>query len=289
MIYDAEEEPATPPHILLIGAASEAERWLRENPALTEAVLDRALGSAHALRLVRRRSYDAVVMDRSADVDEDLALLEEMRHIRPGLKVVLLTPEAAPEELIRALRAHVFAVFDAPFEPAEVADMVKLAVQEVEGREGVEVLSATRDWLWLRLDCRRLTAERVLAFLTQLREQDIADAERSNLMAAVREVLMNAIEHGGGLDPDQVVDVSAVRTARSIVFYVRDPGPGFQIGDLPHAAISNPPSDPLAHTEQRTQRGLRPGGFGLLLASSIVDEMILSEKGNEILLVKYTA
>jgi anti-sigma regulatory factor (Ser/Thr protein kinase) len=289
MNYDREEEPATPPHILLIGAATEAERWLRENPALAEAVLDRALGSAHALRLVRRRSYDAVVMDRYTAVDEDLALLEEMRDIRPGLKVVLLTPAAAPEELIRALRAHVFAVFDAPFDPVEVADMVKLAVQEVEGREGIDVLSATRDWLWLRLDCRRLTAERVLSFLTQLEERDLDDPERAHLMAAVREVLMNAIEHGGGLDPDQVVEMSVVRTARAIVFYIRDPGQGFRIEDLPHAAISNPPTDPLAHTEKRAERGLRPGGFGLLLARNIVDEMILSEKGNEVLLVKHTA
>jgi anti-sigma regulatory factor (Ser/Thr protein kinase) len=278
-----------PPRILLIGANTEVEGWLRAEPFLAEAVLDRAAGSVHTLRLLRRWHYDAAVMDRGTAVDEDLALLEEMREVRPGLKVVLLTPPAAPEELIRALRAHVFAIFDAPFEPGEVADMVKLAAQEVEGREGIEVLSATRDWLWLRLDCRRLTAERALSFLTQLEERDLADPERTHLMAAVREVLMNAIEHGGGLDPDQVVEMSVVRTARAIVFYVRDPGQGFRIENLPHAAISNPDTDPLAHTEKRAERGLRPGGFGLLLARNIVDEMILSEKGNEILLVKYTS
>jgi anti-sigma regulatory factor (Ser/Thr protein kinase)/CheY-like chemotaxis protein len=278
-----------PPAILLIGAASDAERWLREQPFLADAVLDRAQGSAHALRLLRRRAYDAVVMDRATSVDEDLALLEAMRDIRPLVKVVVLTPAAAPEELIKALRAHVFAVFDAPFDPTEVVEMIKLAIQESEGREGIEVLAATRHWLSLRLDCRRLTAERVVSFLTQLREEDIGDSERADLMLAVREVLMNAIEHGGGLDPDQVVEVSAVRTARAIVFYIRDPGQGFEIANLPHAAISNPPDDPTAHFEKRARAGLRPGGFGLLLARSIVDEMILSEKGNEVLLVKHTA
>ena len=65
-------------------------------------------------------------------LDTMVALLEEMRDIRPGLKVVLLTPAAAPEDLIRAMRAHVFAVFDAPFVGTDVADMVKLAVQESE-------------------------------------------------------------------------------------------------------------------------------------------------------------
>jgi anti-sigma regulatory factor (Ser/Thr protein kinase) len=277
-----------PPSILLIGPTCAAESWLRGQPFLADAVLDRAQGSAHALRLLRRRAYDAVVTDCSTSVDEDLALIEEMREIRPLLKVVLLTPAAAPEEVIRALRARVFAVFNAPFEPSEVVEMIRLAVEESEGREGIEVVAATRHWLSLRLDCRRLTAERVVSFLTQLRERDIADPERADLMFAVREVLMNAIEHGGGLDPDQVVEVSAVRTARAIVFYVRDPGQGFQIENLAHAAISNPPDDPTAHFEKRAQAGLRPGGFGLLMARNIVDEMILSEKGNEVLLVKHT-
>ena len=278
-----------PPNILLIGPTSEAEHWLRAHPFLAEAVVDRAQGSAHALRLLRRRAYDVVVTDRATAVDEDLALLEEMREIRPLLKVVLLTPPAAPEDLIRALRARVFAVFDAPFEPMEVVDMIELAVRESEGREGIEVLSAARHWLRLRIDCRRLTAERVLSFLNQLREQDLAGSQRAEFMYAVREVLMNAIEHGGGFDPDQVVEVSAVRTARAIVFHIRDPGPGFQIENLPHAAISNPPDDPIAHADRRAGAGMRPGGFGLLLARSIVDEMILSERGNEILLVKHTA
>jgi anti-sigma regulatory factor (Ser/Thr protein kinase)/CheY-like chemotaxis protein len=277
-----------PPGILLIGATSEAERWLRADPFFAGAVLDPAQGSAQALRLLRRRDYDAVVTDCTASVDEALALLEEMRQIRPFVKVVLLTPEAAPEELIRALRAHVFALFDAPFEPSEVVEMIRLAVQESEGLQGIEVLSATPNWLRLRLDCRRLTAERVLSFLAQLRDRDIADAERADLMLAVREVLMNAIEHGGGFDPDQVVELVAVRTARAIVFYIRDPGPGFEISNLPHAAISNPPDDPAAHFDERARAGLRPGGFGLLMARSIVDEMILSEQGNEVLLVKHT-
>ena len=283
------EGTAMPPSILLIGETSEVEGWVRDDRALADAIVERARGSAHALGLLRRRAYDVVVTDRCTAVDEDLALIEEMRHVRPQLKVVLLTPAAAPEEVIRALRAHVFAVFDAPFEPTAVTEMIRLAVQESEGREGIEVLAATRHWVTLRLDCRRLTAERVLAFLDQLRERDIADQERADLMLAVREVLMNAIEHGGAFDPDQVVEISAVRTERAIVFYVQDPGPGFAIKDLPHAAISNPPDDPTAHLDRRHEAGLRPGGFGLLLARSIVDELILSEKGNEILLVKHTA
>jgi anti-sigma regulatory factor (Ser/Thr protein kinase) len=35
------------------------------------------------------------------------------------------------------------------------------------------------------------------------------------------------------------------------------------------------------------QVGLRPGGYGVLLARQLVDELLYNEKGNEVLLVKY--
>jgi anti-sigma regulatory factor (Ser/Thr protein kinase) len=80
-----------------------------------------------------------------------------------------------------------------------------------------------------------------------------------------------------------------VRTRRAIVYYVKDPGPGFSYDDLPHAAVSNPQEDPLAHAEKRVALGLRPGGFGLLIARRVVDEFLNSEKANEVVLIKHLA
>jgi len=37
----------------------------------------------------------------------------------------------------------------------------------------------------------------------------------------------------------------------------------------------------------REQLGLRPGGYGLLLARHLVDELLYNEQGNEVFLVKY--
>ena len=99
--------------------------------------------------------------------------------------------------------------------------------------------------------------------------------------------MLNAMEHGAGFEPDQMIEVSAVRTKRAIVYYVKDPGPGFSLEQLPHAAVSNPPDDPLAHAEKRAELGLRPGGFGLLIARKVVDEFLYSEKANEVLLIKH--
>jgi hypothetical protein len=83
------------------------------------------------------------------------------------------------------------------------------------------------------------------------------------------------------------VKLTYIRTASAVVYYLHDPGDGFSFDRIPHAAISNDPSDPVAHTEIRDQMGIRPGGFGLLLTRKLADELIFSEKGNEVLVVKY--
>ena len=69
---------------------------------------------------------------------------------------------------------------------------------------------------------------------------------------------------------------------------VKDPGEGFALDEIRHAAFANPPDDPLRHQSYRDVLSLhRAGGFGVLLSRSFVDEVIYSEKGNEVLLVKY--
>jgi hypothetical protein len=83
------------------------------------------------------------------------------------------------------------------------------------------------------------------------------------------------------------VDLSYIRTARSIVYYVRDPGEGFSLDKLNHAATANTPDEPFRHVEVREKMGIRPGGFGLLMTKNFADELMYSAKGNEVILIKY--
>jgi len=72
---------------------------------------------------------------------------------------------------------------------------------------------------------------------------------------------LDAVEHGGGSDPEKRVHISLVRTARSLIVRIQDPGKGFSMDLLPHAAISNPDDAPIQHVEVRTQRRTAPGRF----------------------------
>ena len=161
------------------------------------------------------------------------------------------------------------------------------ALEERDWKDGIEVLSASDNWIAFRITPRRLSAERLVRFMTKLR-YDCPVPEKEALITAFREILLNAIEHGAGFDSDLTVEVAALRTQRSIVYYFRDPGPGFNRERLPHAAGSNTIENPIAHIEYREAYGMRPGGFGIMLTKQLVDDVIYNEIGNEVLLIKHT-
>jgi anti-sigma regulatory factor (Ser/Thr protein kinase)/CheY-like chemotaxis protein len=272
--------------VLIIGSDPEVSRKIGDALSAADYPMEYAAGHADALQRLRMRSFGVVITNPDSAVDEDLALLEEMRAIRPGVKCIVLAAHSTPDEVIAALRARVFACFTPPFDLAEIANLARSAASESQWRDDIQVLSAKPGWVSVRVNCRLITAERLMTFAKELNAQ-LPEDTRQEIMLALREILLNAMEHGAAFNPEQVVEVTAVRTGRALVFYVRDPGAGFRRESLSHAASENPSDDPFAHILQREEDGMRPGGYGLLLVSGVVDELIYSEIGNEVLLIKY--
>ena len=151
---------------------------------------------------------------------------------------------------------------------------------------GMEIVSVRPEWLELRVPCDLATIEPLQKLVTQL-ESDLPQEIGEAITYAFREMLSNAVEYGGGLDPGKRVEVRFVRLKRAVICRVKDPGNGFDPARLDHAAISNPNYDPIRHASVRDKKGLRPGCFGLLLTSQLVDELVYNERHNEVLFVKY--
>ena len=272
--------------VLIIGSEAQVSREIGRALSAADFPMEYSAGHADALQRLRVRSFGIVITSPESTVEEDLALLEEMRAIRPGVKCIVLARHSTPEEVIAALRARVFACFTPPFDAAEIANLARKAASDSQWRDDIQVLSAKPGWVSVRASCRLLTAERLMTFANELSAQ-LPEDTRQEMLQAFREILLNAMEHGAAFNPEQVVEVTGVRTGRAMVFYLRDPGAGFRRESLTHAVIANPADDPAAHIEQREAEGMRPGGYGLLLASGTVDELIYSEIGNEALLIKY--
>jgi CheY-like chemotaxis protein len=239
-----------------------------------------------ALTLSEKRAFDVVLTSEETCAADDIELLRRIRRLHPHTRVIILAPSRTPANVIAAIREHAFSYFTAPFEREELKDMLRIAMEAPPWDDGIELRSATPDWIRLFARCDCATADRLVQFINEIAE-DLALDEKASLSSAFREMLMNAMEHGGRFDPDEYVEISYLRSSRAVSCRIRDPGEGFSFEEIPHAAVSNPPESPLAHIERREAKGLRPGGFGILLARKFVDEVIYNEKGNEVILIKH--
>jgi len=150
----------------------------------------------------------------------------------------------------------------------------------------IQVMAGHPEWVELSMPCDMGLLEQVQQFFEKL-DDGLPAKSRDALSGALHELLANAIEWGGKLDPDLRVRVRRVRGQRMVMYQISDPGRGFREQDLPHAAYGQPDKGGVEHLRVREGRGLRPGGYGLLLAKKLVDELIFNEAHNEVVFVKY--
>jgi anti-sigma regulatory factor (Ser/Thr protein kinase) len=272
--------------VLVIGSHNPVNREVGDALCAAGLPMEYSAGHANTLQRLRIRSFGVVITSADSGIEESLALLEEMRSIRPAVKCIVLAHQSTPDEVIAALRARVFACFTPPFDTHEIANLAARAASDNQWRDDIEILSARPGWVSVRVNCRVITAERLLTFAKELSAQ-LPEDTKQDIIQALREILLNAMEHGAAFNPEQVIEVNAIRTARSMVFRVRDPGAGFRQEALSHAVLASSSSDPTAHIVEREEKGMRAGGYGLLVASGTVDELIYNEIGNEAILIKY--
>jgi CheY-like chemotaxis protein/anti-sigma regulatory factor (Ser/Thr protein kinase) len=238
-----------------------------------------------ALKALRSRRFDLLLLDVWMPRMNGLELLERLRARKARPRVIVMTSDDAPETLLRAVRQQAFQYVHKPIALVELVKTVRQVLQSPDAPL-IEVVSARPEWVELVLPCRREAVERIQVVMAEL-DADLAPGVRESIAYAFRELLMNAIEWGGQLDPARKVRVSYLRARRMLLYRIADPGPGFNIDDLPHAAIGGPPGDPIAHMQVREQKSIRPGGFGLLMVRDSVDELLYNEKRNEVVFVKY--
>jgi DNA-binding response OmpR family regulator len=239
------------------------------------------------LAAAKKHPADLIITSKKTRGPEDIELLRKIRGVRPHVRLIILADEWTPGDVITAMREGAFSYFSAPFEPSALAAMVRAAMSEPCWDDGIEILSATPAWVSLTARCDIGTANRLVQFLYGIKDPSIPEENREEIITAFREILLNAMEHGAHFDPTQHVEISFLHSRRAVACRVKDPGQGFSLEELHHAAKDRSAEDLFSLVAVREEKGLRPGGFGMLLAKKFVDELIYNEKGNEVLLVKY--
>ena len=261
---------------------------LRINALLTSVLeseswnLQHAPSNASALQLLEARHYDLVLACEETAGRENV---EKIRSLCSHTRVIILSSKNTTTDVIAAIREHAFSYFSQPVSPDALQKMIRLATTKTDWDDGIEAVSVSLHGIRFRVRCDFETVDRLVQFLREI--DDLPDPEGMQLATASHELLYNAVEYGGKLDPTNHVEIEYLRLPDRVTCRITDHGPGFRFDTIPHAAIANPADDPTHHIEVRQQQGMRPGGYGILVARQLVDELVYERDGREVLIVKH--
>jgi len=245
-------------------------------------ILEAATGE-EGLQSFAASSFDLVICDLKLPGISGFDVIRRVRELQPAQRILVISAYGTPGNLVATLRQSVVDFVVKPY----TRDELQQAVKNLLGSQHcIQVLSANERWIELRVPARFQVAASLSNFFGNL-QADVDEPTRARVGIAFHELLNNAIEHGCKGDPEGMIQVCYVRMKHAIVYRIQDPGGGFDFGCLAHAAIANPPEEPIKHLELREQKGMRPGGFGLLWIQNIADELIFNDRRNDVLFVKY--
>lgn len=244
-----------------------------------------ASNNASALVMAKIENYDLILTNIATTCAEDVDMLRRLRTVRPHSRVIILVKEWMPGDLLRAIRNHAFSYFTLPIAKDDLRDMIEQALHEPVWDDGIEMVQGSPEHVALAVRCDLGTLDR----LTQFMRESVAlpPHECEEVAFAFREIVMNAMEHGGKFDPQKFVEIGYLKSKRMVMCRVKDPGEGFSMEEIRAAELGGPIADYSEQTRGGKDADLPISGLGILIAQKFVDELIFSERGNEAFLIKY--
>ncbi len=238
---------------------------------------------AQALAAICERKPDLILLELLLSDISGFELCDRLKRSRETnlIPVVMVTAVQDAHHRAAGVRVGANGYLAKPFTPARLYEVMESALgwHDEHNKRGTtgEINFDIRSELTYLSQASDLLAD--LFAHTPLTDRHIKD-----LKQAVMEMGGNAIEWGHRKNADLVLRITYRINPTSVTLIITDQGPGFNPGNLPHAASDD---DPIGHIEIRNELGLREGGFGIMLARGLVDEFRYNKLGNEVTLIKH--
>ena len=219
---------------------------------------------AQALMKLDEQRFDMMLLDIWMPNMTGLELLERL-HDKPQLpKILVMTADDTPETLLMTLRKHAPQFVRKPIDPKGLLDLIHNLQAAPQGEPQIEVLSARPAWIELLVSCGAEVADRIQSYLVNL-DVDLPREMRETMGGVFRELLLDAMECGGPIDPTRKVRIAYLRAERMLMYRIKD----VVAGDGPRS---------------RAASRLRPGA---IMARAQADELLFNEAQDEVVVVKY--
>src|SRR5215475_1166499 len=82
---------------------------------LPEWRIEHAACNATALTMLQGECFELVVTGENTSGAADIELLRKIRRVRPHVRLVILTQESTPDDVIASMREGAFTYFSAPY------------------------------------------------------------------------------------------------------------------------------------------------------------------------------
>ena len=178
-----------------------------------------------ALNKLRKMHFDLALLDVWMPQMSGLDVLKALHGKKSLPKLLVITPEDGQSG---AMHQHAYQYVSKPVDRETVIKLVREYLEKKTSVPPIEVLSARPEWVELLVPCSLEAAGLLEAFMTQL-NIGLPDEVRASAGQAFHELLLNAIEWGGKLNPKRRVRVSCLRGKRMLLYRIADPGSGIQI------------------------------------------------------------
>src|SRR5271155_338185 len=128
--------------------------------------VEAATNGFDALKQIERERFDVLLVDVRMPGMSGLELLSCLPYdSRP--KSVLITGDDTADTLLGALREHAYLCISKPYDPIQLIETIKSAIQSSDAEDSIQVLSADRHWVELRISCDFRTVARIHDFLRE--------------------------------------------------------------------------------------------------------------------------
>jgi DNA-binding NtrC family response regulator len=90
--------------------------------------VDVARDGLEGLRMLKAKPYDLILIDLKMPNMDGMEVLENIKDIRPDLKVIIITGYSAVETAVKAIKMGAFNYLEKPFTPDSLLEAVKEAL-----------------------------------------------------------------------------------------------------------------------------------------------------------------
>ena len=273
--------------VLLIESPAASNEPLAELFDPTLWAVSYANDNESAIQMAKTEAFDLILTSSSTTCAEDTVVLQRLRNVRPHTRVIILTEEWLPGDILKAIENHAFSYFTLPLAKSSLRKLIDQALKEPVWDDGIEMIQGSPDYVVLAVRCDLATLERLMHFMRE--SLPLPTVECEEVAFAFREVMLNAMEHGGHFDPREFVEVCYLKSKRMVMCRVKDPGEGFSMQELRDTENTEPLEKYAQQAKTQTWEKMKmpPRGLGILMARKFLDDLIFNEKGNEAFLIKY--